>query len=437
MKGVKPWLAACAHVSSRTGGESRFLYFDPSGAGLSGNMVLGALLDAMDPKERDVAIAALKRAFHRPGFRVAAEVVSRGSFRGFHIDTAGPEVPAQKLAAEVARAGKALGLGAGAAAFARGVVGELIRAESHVHGRPASRVHLHELAGLDTAFDAVAVAYALERWGHFRAPAAAVYSRPVEVGSGTVTFSHGTTPVPPPVSARLLHEHRIPFTQEAEGEVATPTGIAVLALLAPRFHPPPPSVVVAHGVGAGTRELADRPNLFTFQVRAPVGPRARPVHDPVAQIEVSLDDAPGEAVAHALSRALDEGALDAHIVQTVTKKGRPGQLLLVLAREADADRLADVVAHETGSWGVRIAHRVARFKAVPREERVRVVLGGKRHEVRVKVLVEGGHVRRVKAEHDDAARAAEASGAPLSEVMRAAEEAAARKARRRTGGRAR
>lgn len=407
----------------------RFLYFDPSGAGLSGNMVLAAMLDAMEPADREGAVKRLRGAFRRPGFAVKAEAVSRGSFRGLHVDTTETAVPAKKLQAEVTRAAKALGLSPPAARFARDVVATLIKAEAHVHGRPASKVHLHELAALDTAFDAVAVALALEHWGHFEGRPE-VYARPVEVGSGKVTFSHGTTPVPPPVSAHMLKEHRIPFTQEAQGEVATPTGIAILALLQPRFHPPPPSVVVAQGVGAGTRELEDRPNLLTFQVRAHIGPRARPVHDPVAQIELNIDDVPGEAAAHALARAIDEGALDAHIVQTVTKKGRPGQLLMVLAREADADRLADTIAHETGSWGLRIAHRVARFKAVPREVKVRVTVGGKRHELRAKVLVEGGRVRRVKVEHDDAAAVALSTGTPLADVVRLAEDAARRKVSR-------
>jgi uncharacterized protein (TIGR00299 family) protein len=393
-------------------------------------MVLGALLDAMGSLDREAALESLRAAFRRPGFRVTAETVSRGSFRAFHVDTSGSRLPTKKLATEVARAARSLGLGPLATQFAREVVDTLIQAEAKVHGRPASRVHLHELASLDTAFDATAVAFALERGGHFDGHRA-VYSRPVEVGSGTVTFSHGTTPVPPPASMHLLKENRIPFTQEAGGEVATPTGLAVLAVLGPRFHPPPASIVEATGVGAGTKELPDRPNLLTVQVRTPIGPgRARPVHDPVAQIEVSLDDVGGEAAAHALSRALDEGALEAHIVQTVTKKGRPGQLLLVLAREAEADRLADVLAIETGSWGVRIAHRVARFKAVPRVERVRIRVAGKRHEVRVKLLVEDGRLRRAKAEHDDAARVARASGVPLSEVVRAAEDAAARKVKR-------
>lgn len=410
-------------------GDQRFLYFDPSVAGLSGNMLLGALLDALEPAEREGALKALRAAFKRPGFAVKASSVSRGSFRGYHVDTTERHVDAQKLPKEVARAAKSLGMGAEATRFAKAVISTLVRAEAKVHGVPASRVHLHELAGLDTAFDATAVAFVLERWGHFEGRPE-VYSRPVEVGSGTVSFSHGTTSVPPPVSALMIKEHAIPVTQEATGEVATPTGIAILAQLAPRFHPPPPSVVLAQGVGAGTKELDDRPNLLTFQVRAHIGPRARPVHDPVAQIELNIDDLPGEAAAHALSRAIDEGALDAHIVQTVTKKGRPGQLLMVLAREEDADRLADIIAHETGSWGLRIAHRVSRFKAVPREEKVRLVVAGKRHELRVKVLVEGGRVARVKAEHDDAARVAQETGTPLADVVRAAEDAARRKATR-------
>jgi len=172
-------------------------------------------------------------------------------------------------------------------------------------------------------------------------------------------------------------------------------------------------------------ELPDRPNLLAVQVRERMRESgSRPVYDPVAQIEVSLDDVPGETAGHALSRALEEGALDAHIVLTLTKKGRPGHLLLVLAREEDAERIAELVAEETGSWGVRIASRVARYKAVPQETQVTFSLAGRRFRARAKYLAERGRIVRIKVEYEDLAKAARQAGVTLSEARSRADQAA-------------
>lgn len=415
---------------------ARFLYIDPSTAGISGNMLLGALLDALTPAKRAAVLKALKGAFKRKGFSVSAGEATRHGFRAFYIDASDVAVDTHDLAKEVDKATRAVGLGPRATAFAHRGVELLIDLEAEVHGEPAEHVHLHELASLDTVFDACGVALALEAIGHFGGEGV-VYARPVEVGSGTVTFSHGTVPVPPPVSELLLHKFRIPFTQRGDRELATPTGLALLALLKPRFGPPPASAVVARGVGAGTRDLPDRPNVLFIQVREAVaGTSSRPVADSVAQIEVSLDDITGEAAAHAVSRAFDEGALDAHLVATTTKKGRPGHLLFVVAREEDAERIVDVLAEETGSWGVRIAHRVARVKAVPREHVVKFRVGGRTASARVKVLDQGGRPARFKVEHDDVAASAKAAGVTLAAARAAAEAAAmaAHAGRKRKGG---
>jgi pyridinium-3,5-bisthiocarboxylic acid mononucleotide nickel chelatase len=403
----------------------QFLYIDPSSAGISGNMIVGALLDSLPASRCLALVREFKRVFTRKGFHLKAREVRRHGFRGFHIDAPDLHLDTHHLSHEVERAARSLHLSPPARAFAHAVVDLILDLEGEVHGTPRDDVHLHEIASFDTVFDATAGARALEAVGVFEQKME-VFARPVEVGSGTVTFSHGRTAVPPPVSELLLHRFQIPFTQHADREVATPTGLAMLALLSPRFEPPPASVLVARGAGAGSWELTDRPNLLVVQVRSTLeGARSRPVHDPVAQLEVSLDDVEGETAGHALTRAMEEGAIDAHVVATLTKKGRPGHMLFVLTREEDAERIADVLANETGSWGVRIAHRVARFKAVPRQMTVGFELGGRRFSARVKYLAEGGRVVRVKPEYDDLAKAARIAGATLAEA-RAAAEAAAR-----------
>jgi hypothetical protein len=411
-------------VGKRDESGRTFLYIDPSTAGIAGSMLLGGLLDGLAPADRQRLLRLFRKAFSRAGFEIESGEVRRRGFRGFYVDGTNQALKTEKLAREANRAAGALELSAPAREFAEGVVDLLIELESEVHGEPRAQVHLHELAGYDTVFDAAATARVLDEVGFFEAGALA-FARPVEVGSGFATFSHGTTPVPPPVCELILQRHRIPFTQHADREVATPTGLALLALLKPRFSPPPAAVVRARGVGAGRMELPDRANLLYVQIRETLeGRAARAVYDPVAQLEVSLDDVSGETAGHALSRALDEGALDAHLVFTATKKGRPGHLLLVLTREEDAERIADGLAQETGSWGVRIAHRVTRLKAVPREQEVPYRLGRRSFSARVKFLEQGNRLVRVKAEYEDVAAAARSAGVTLAEAREAAERAA-------------
>jgi uncharacterized protein (TIGR00299 family) protein len=415
----------------RGGGGEAFLYIDPSTAGIAGSMLLGGLMDAMAPARRRALLKLLEKSFVRRGFAIDHGEVKRRGFRGFYIDGSNVPLDTQQLAAQTAKAARALSLSPQARELAAAVVQLLVDLEAEVHGVPKGRVHLHELAGYDTVFDAAATARALDDVGFFDAGAVA-YARPVEVGSGVTTFSHGTTPVPPPVSELILQRHRIPFTQHADREVATPTGLALLASLRPRFGPPPASTVRSRGVGAGRMELPDRANLLYVQLRERIGGGAsRPVHDPVAQLELSLDDVTGETAGHALSRALDEGALDAHLVLTSTKKGRPGHLLLVLTREQDAERIADMLVEETGSWGVRMAHRVARFKAEPQEMVVRFTVGRRAFGARVKFLIQGDRLVRVKAEYDDVAAAARSAGVTLAQARDAAESAARSRLQRR------
>ena len=157
--------------------------------------------------------------------------------------------------------------------------------------------------------------------------------------------------VPAPATANLLVG--VPLAEcEEPGELTTPTGAAILTTLSRSFGPPPEMTVRSAGYGAGTREGRTRPNLLRVLI-ADSAATAADEQDTVTVLEAQLDDAPGQTVAYAAERLLAEGALDAYIVPIIMKKGRPGQLLTVLTRPADADRLMDVLFRETTTFGVR------------------------------------------------------------------------------------
>ena len=219
----------------------------------------------------------------------------------------------------------------------------------------------------------------------------------------------------------MLAAARIPVKGvDTSLEIATPTGVAVLATLADTFGPPPAMIVVRTGFGAGTANPLDRPNIVNVLV-GELAAGAHTAHTGAAvqtmvQIETNVDDVSGEIIAHTISALLAAGARDAWATPIVMKKGRPAQTVHVLAAGEDAETLTTLLLRETGSLGART---IAVTRSAAERDIVEVDVGG--HPVRVK-----RSANRVKAEFDDAARAAEALGRPVRDVLRDAEASAYR-----------
>ncbi|MBO0894807.1 MAG: nickel pincer cofactor biosynthesis protein LarC, partial [Acidimicrobiales bacterium] len=230
------------------------------------------------------------------------------------------------------------------------VIETLARAEARLHRRPVAQVHFHEVGGHDALIDVVGTCAALEVLGIER-----VTASPVATGTGVVRTSHGVLPNPPPAVVELLRG--IPTEgRDINMELTTPTGAALLAATASEFGPLPAMVVEASGFGAGTRELRDLPNLTQAVVGVATEPgrsAGLPEGQPAVLLEANLDDATGETLAHAVAELLAAGAYDAWITPVIMKKGRPGQVLSVLADEAVAPSLVSLLRDETGSLGAR------------------------------------------------------------------------------------
>jgi hypothetical protein len=225
-----------------------------------------------------------------------------------------------------------------------------------------------------------------------------------------VRTAHGMLPNPAPAVVELLRG--IPtYGRDVAVELTTPTGAALLAAVASGFGPLPAMTVTATGFGAGTRELEGLPNLTQVVLgnRTPVSQPGQPVR----LLEVNVDDATGETLAHALAALLEAGAHDAWITPIVMKKGRPAYTVSALADPALAEQVARVLARETGSLGVR-GQTLERWPAARSSDEVEV------KGVPVRIKISAG---RVKVEHDDAARAARHTGLPLREVVSRAETA--------------
>jgi len=281
----------------------------------------------------------------------------------------------------------------------------LARAEGKVHGVRADDVTFHEVGAVDSIVDIVATAIGLHWLG-----VEAIYVSALPLGSGIIPSQHGPIPVPAPATAELLR-HFVTRLGDGAGEMVTPTGAAIVAALASP-DPAPPLRIVAAGYGAGTRSLADRPNVVRFLLAEAAG-------DTEAQelliLETNIDDLNPELYEHVMERLFEAGARDVVLIPVHMKKNRPGIVLQVLCGAREQAALADIVLSETSAIGLR-QHRVQRT-VLPREiVEVTTPYGS----VRVKVAPTPDGHRNLAPEYDDCKRLARACGVPLKLVYQAA-----------------
>lgn len=370
-------------------------------SGVAGDMALGSLLDA--GADLDEVLELLHR-LPIDDWSVEVEPVLRGGIASTKVHVHAHDRNVVRTAANIQRLVTEAGLPPRVEQRAHTVFLALATAEGRLHRRPIDQVHFHEVGGVDAIIDVVGTCAALEVLD-----VDTVACSPVAVGLGMVRAAHGIIPNPAPAVVELLRG--IPTTGvDLPVELTTPTGAALMAGLGTTFGAIPAMTVTAAGFGGGSRELDDRPNL----TQVVLGTAAEvPVGDgqPVVLLEANVDDVTGEVLAHTVASLLDAGAHDAWITPIVMKKGRPAHTVHALCDPALVTQVSQVLTAETGTLGVR-GTRLERWPA-PRSADEVLVDG---HPVRVKVSP-----GRVKAEHDDAATVARATGRPLRSVLAEAE----------------
>ena len=382
-------------------------------AGIAGDMALGSLIDA----GADVAeVRALLNRLPMAGWSMEVEPVMRGGIGATKVHVVVAETAVVRTYAHITGLVDEARLPERVRNRAQATFAGLAQAEGHLHRRPPAQVHFHEVGGVDAVIDVVGTCAALEVLGVDE-----VCSSAVANGTGMVRSAHGLLPVPAPAVTELLRGAPT-YGRDLPYELTTPTGAALLAATVTGWGPMPPMEIASTGFGAGSREIEGLPNLLQVVLgaaRPAVTARPEP-GQPVLLLEVNVDDATGETLAHAVAALLESGAHDAWVTPIVMKKGRPAHTVSVLVEPALADQVAAVLVAETGSLGVR-GESLQRWPSSRVDGQVEV------DGVPVRVKVGAG---RVKVEHDDAARAARRTGLPLREVVSRAEEAW----RRRTAG---
>lgn len=375
-------------------------------AGIAGDMALGALIDAGADV---VEVRAMLDRLPMAGWSMEVEPVMRGGIGATKVHVVVADTAVVRTYAHIIGLVDEARLPERVRNRAHAAFAALAEAEGHLHRRPAAQVHFHEVGGVDAVIDVVGTCAALEVLG-----VDTVWSSPVANGMGMVRSAHGMLPVPAPAVVELLRGAPT-YGRDVPYELTTPTGAALLAATVTGWGPLPPMEIAAAGFGAGTREMEGLPNLLQVVLgdsRVETTTRPEP-GQPVVLLEVNVDDATGETLAHAIAALLDAGAHDAWITGIVMKKGRPAHTVSALADPALADQIAAVLVSETGSLGLR-GETLERWPSARVNGQVDV------EGVPVRVKVGAG---RVKVEHDDAARAARRTGLPLREVVSRAEEA--------------
>ncbi len=392
----------------------RVLWID-AGAGAAGDMLLGALVDVGVPLGRlRQGLAGLAI----DGWALSSRRVERAGVRARKLRVRTRQEPRGRSFSRVARIVRSGGLAPPVRDRALQIFHRIFEAEAEVHGSAVERVHLHEMGDDDALIDVIGTCVALEHL----APRRIVVS-PLTTGHGRVRCRHGLYPVPTPVTALLVRG--VPVRGgEVEAELLTPTGAAILTSVADEWGALPAMIPVAVGHGAGDRDFADHPNVL----RAILGnstARGTKIDPEVTILELNVDDSTPQAIAFTVERALDTGALEAFVTPVQMKKGRPGQLLTVICRSADRERLGALLLRETSSLGLRYRgeRRIELERSVVR---VRTAWGA----VRVK---SAGTAETSKAwpEYDDCASLARRHGVALREVQRAALDAYHAKVRRK------
>ena len=387
-------------------------------SGISGDMTLGALVACgLDPEW----LRALPGRLALDDVRVEIREVRRGEIVCTKVDFEIPPQPHGRGIAEI----RALVAGAGVpddvrvradAAFLA-----IAAAEGEIHGMPAESVHLHEVGAVDAILDVVGAVWGFRELGVTR-----VHCGPIALGDGSVRAAHGVLPVPAPATLKILEGRVVRPGPERSGELVTPTGAALVRVLADGGAPPSAYVPLRSGFGAGTKDFPGRANALRLVLAEAV---ERGGVETVVLLAADVDDMTGEHLAAAAEELREAGALDVVLLQTVMKKGRPGTRLEVLASAGRADALERAMLERTTTIGVR--RSVVERRALPRALHHIEVLG---HRIGVKEvrLPDGG--TRAKPEHEDVRRAALATGRTIGDISMLAAVEAERRSQGRVAG---
>jgi hypothetical protein len=313
-------------------------------SGISGDMVLGALLDAGVPLEKlQAALASLNLPI-----QLEVERVKRCGLAATKATVIAEDQEDYRFLPDVEAIVNRGALTPKQRDLAMTIFRKVAAAEAAVHGMSIEKVHFHEVGALDSIADIVGAAVGLDLLGVESFTASSV-----PTGSGTVKCAHGLMPVPTPATIELLKG--VPLAKSTiKFELTTPTGAAILTSIVSEYTDSPAMTIERIGTGAGSKDLLEQPNILRlFLGSSPNIENRTPKTDEVILLETNLDDCPGEIIGYAIERLFAAGALDVFTIPIQMKKNRPGVLMSVIASREIGAELERILFRETGTFGIR------------------------------------------------------------------------------------
>jgi uncharacterized protein (TIGR00299 family) protein len=371
-------------------------------SGISGDMVLGAVIDAGVPAD---AIRSVLDSLGLP-IKLEVEKVKRCGFAATKATVEAADQEDYRFLPDVEAILATGTLTPGQRALATTIFRKVAVAESTAHGMPLERVHFHEVGALDSIADIVGAAVGLDLLGVDR-----FTSSPVPTGSGTVKCAHGIMPVPTPGTAELLKG--VPLAPSTiKTELTTPTGAAILTAVVTEYTATPTMTIERIGHGSGTKDFLEQPNILRLMIGTSSADHATGGEtDTVAVLETNLDDVPAEFIGFCIEQLFAAGALDVFTVPIQMKKNRPGTLVSVICESSKASELEGILFQETGTFGVRRT-TAARTKL----QRATVTVQTPWGPVRAKRGWRGTGFEVLTPEYEDCARVAREHNVPLRAV---------------------
>ncbi len=391
------------------------ILFDPF-SGASGDMIIGALIDL------GADVRKVKEAMELAA-RVVVEI-SKTTKKG--ISACYVNVSTKKEGnmafSEIIDRIKSLDLHPDIKSDAIAVFGILGKAEAKVHGTSLEKLHFHELGQEDAIADVVGACSAYHLLGLKNCRC---FCNVISSGKGFVEFSHGKFPVPAPAALEILAQYSLPWQSgPADGELLTPTGAALLVHFVNERGECPSMKIERTGYGAGSKDLPF-PNVLRI-IAGEIDEAL--IQDKIVMLETNVDDVTGQVLGNLIDELLVAGAKDVAIIPSTMKKGRSGNIIQVIAKPEDSDRLARKIIEETGSLGVRIIPVKHRLIAQREMGAVKITINSREFSAGIKIARDlRGVLLNISAEFEDCKDIANESGVPVREVIRLVEEDGRRK----------
>jgi uncharacterized protein (TIGR00299 family) protein len=399
---------------------SKIAIIDAQIAGLSGDMLLSALIDLGADKKKVIdSIYSCENII--PGSRikdVRFEKVNSNGFAAtrfyFEYKDEILERKGIEIIKNISQYTEYLDLKPRSKSFIMDSIKTLINAEAKIHGKPFDQVYLHEASSIDTFVDLIGCAIALEDLNIFNSKILSTY---ISIGNGLTTFSHGTIPNPTNAILEIFRGKPFVLTGNDQGELTTPTGAAMLVNLSSeciRFYPP--FIPETIGLGAGKRKLKDRPNVLRLVIgKDPVNPYLN--NDKMFLIETNIDDVNGEIMGNLIEVLMKEGARDVTIIPGITKKNRPVNIIRILSDIVKTDTLIDKLFKETGTSGIRI-NEINRITLERKIKTIEVTINHTKYNLNIKITRDAlNHIINIKPEFNDLKKIADIEDSSLKAIQ--------------------